>query len=265
MATGCTRGLPRVLVAALALGAPTPLLAQVSARSDSSNHETNVWVSYTGNHRWSSRFGLYLEGQLRRAEGVTAPKQLLFRPGIQYHWRERVTVSAGYAFQHSSPHGAFGDPIATPDHRAWEQVELENSAGRLTLAQRVRVEHRWQADVEAPAGAPARRAGWTYGNRARVQLRATRPLHGGGGDAAGWYVTATEEPFVRFGAGAEGHALDQNRAFIGVGHRWGEHLRVEGGYLNQYDLQPRGRGREVSHTLQIVFASSAPLGRGRER
>ena len=69
---------------------------------------------------------------------------------------------------------------------------------------------------------------------------------------------------MRVGGGSQGRAFDQNRAFLGLGYRWGEGLRVEGGYLNQYDVPARGRAREVSHVLQVAFYSDAPLGpRGR--
>ena len=246
-----------MLSALLACAAPSVSGAQQRTELDSVRHDANTWLVYTGNHRWSTRWGLYVEGQVRRAEGLTAPKQLLVRPGLQYHWTNRVTLTAGYAFQRTSPHGILAEPIVAPEHRAWEQVEVETPAGRVALQHRVRVEHRWEAHVEEDAGTSARREGWDYSNRARYQLRATRPLHGGAADDPGWYVTATEEPFVRFGGAAEGRAFDQNRAFLGLGYRWGERLRVEGGYLNQYDVPERGRAREVSHVLQLAFYSDA--------
>ena len=244
-------------LAAPTLAAPALAAAQAGEAPDSVRHDANAWVVYTGNHRWSSRWGLYFETQLRRAEGLSAPKQFLLRPGLQYHWTDRVTLSAGYAFQRTSPHGIMAEPIAVPEHRAWEQVEIETPARRVVLQHRLRVEHRWEAHVEDEGSDALRREGWDYSNRARYQLRATRPLHGGKADDPGWYVTATEEPFVRFGGVAEGRAFDQNRASMGLGYRWGERLRVEGGYLNQFDVPERGRAREVSHVLQLAFYSDA--------
>lgn len=76
-------------------------------------HDANVWLVHTGNH-----FGLYVETQLRRADGLWSPKQLLLRPGLQYHWTDRVTLTAGYAYQRTSPHGVLAEPLAVPEHRA---------------------------------------------------------------------------------------------------------------------------------------------------
>ena len=246
------------LCAAVAL--PAAVGAQASG-GDSTNHEPNAWVVYSGSHAWSSRFGLYLEGQVRRADGVRAPKQLLFRPGLQYRWTERVAVTAGYAYQRTSPHGILAAPVAVPEHRAWEQVEVETPAGRLGVEHRVRLEHRWEQEVETSPGLAARRAGWASSTRARYQLRATRPLHGGAPDAPGWYLTATAEPFARVSGGGGGRAFDQSRAFLGAGRRWGKGLRVEGGYLNQHDVPERGPARETSHVLQLAVYSDAPLTR----
>ena len=250
-------------LAALILTLPAAARAQESGPADSTRHDANVWAVYAGSHQWSTHFGVHLEGQVRRADGLNAPKQFLLRPGVRYSWTDRVTLTAGYAYQRTSPHGLLAEPIPVPEHRAWEQVEVETPAGRVALAHRVRLEHRWQADVEEDDTGAARRSGWSYSNRARYQLRATRPLHGGAPDDAGWYLTATEEPFVRVGPGGSGRSFDQNRAFLGLGRRWGERLRAEGGYLHQYDVPERGRAREVSHVLQLTIYSEAPIGRGR--
>lgn len=235
-----------------------PLGAQGAGR-DTVNHESNTWVAYNGSHDWSTRWGVYVEAQMRRSAFAARPKQALGRLGLRWHLRERVTFTAGYAFQHTSPHGDFSEPIAVPEHRAWEQVELEGSLGRVVLEPRLRIEHRFEREVDDEGTEPVL-AGWQHRNRARLQLRATLPLHGDTADAPGWYLTATEEPFVHFGANVEGRAFDQNRAFVGLRHRWGDALHVELGYLNQWDEQSSGRARELSHVLQVVFSSSAKLG-----
>lgn len=246
--------LPLALLAA-------PLGAQGPGR-DTVNHESNTWVAYNGSHDWSARWGVYVEAQLRRAAFTAQPEQALGRLALRHHLRRTVTVTAGYAFQHTSPHGDFSDPIAVPEHRVWEQVELEGSLGRVALEPRLRVEHRFEREVDDSGDEPAL-AGWQYRNRARLQLRATVPLHADTADAPGWYLTATEEPFVHFGANVEGRAFDQNRAFVGVRRRWSDALHVEVGYLNQWDEQPSGRARELGHVLQVVVSSSAKLGGAR--
>ena len=261
---GAARGSAAWLAAgALALAPCAPNAA--AAQGDSTRHAGNTWLVYNGTHDLSARLGLHLEAQLRRTDGIAAPKQLLLRPGVRVAFGDKVAATVGYAFQRTSPQGLLADPVATREHRGWQQVEIEAAAGRLTLQHRARLEQRWQEEVASDGPGAPRVTGWAYENRARYQLRLTRPLRsdaspGGDAEAPGWYLTATEEPFVRFGRDV-GRAFDQNRAFLGVGRRWGEALRAEAGYLNQYARAARGRALEVSHVLQAAVYADAPFRR----
>jgi hypothetical protein len=228
------------------------------APRDSTRHDANVWLVYNGRHDWSSRWVLVADAQVRRSSGATLPKQFLIRPGLAYMWRHDVRLTVGYAYQRTAPQGLLADAIATDEHRAWQQVEVAQPAGLLALDHRLRLEQRWQEDVSA--GAAPRVTGWAYQNRARYQLRATRSLQGSKPTAPGWYATATEEPFVRWG-GAPRRTFDQNRVFAGLGHRWRNDSRLEVGYLNQYARAGAGRAREINHVLQVTLVSEAPLRR----
>jgi hypothetical protein len=250
-----------LLSGALLVAAAGALGAQgVAAPPDSSRHAANVWLVYNGRHALSARWALFADAQVRRADGLARPKQWLVRPGLRYRWREHVSLTAGYAFQRTSPHGLLAEEIPTDEHRVWQQIEVERPAGRTALEHRLRLEQRWEEDV-SDAGGTARVTGRGYQNRARYRLSATRPLHGGEPDAPGWYLAASDEPFVRWGPGV-GRTFDQNRAFVGLGRRWSDGLRVEGGYLNQYARAGSGRAVEVNHVLQLTLVSEVPLRRG---
>lgn len=252
---GCAAALLTAAAAACAAAVPTAARGQ----TDSSRQVANLWLVYNGTHAWSSRWALLAEAQWRRTDFAARPKQLLLRTGLEYTWTDRVSLGAGYTYLGTSPHGPLADPISSDEHRAFEQVSVSHDVGRVALDHRLRVEQRWQAEVES-GGGPPRAVGRAYANRGRYQIRATRPLHAGDVEHPGWYATATGEPFLRFGRDV-GRAFDQSRVFVGLGYRWKGATRIEGGYLRQDRRPAAGRAREANHALHVSLYSEAPLRR----
>lgn len=245
--------LPIVFVVARpASGQSTPY------RSTSDNGAT--WLAYTGVHplREGSPWRLHVEGQLRQSPGVERPLGRLFRTALLHTLGASATTGAGYAFFRSYPYGGFSDeaPIAD-EHRIYEQLDLRHATGVLRFAHRHRLEQRWIEQIARDAAGVERRDGWRYVNRYRYQFRTTVQRHPN--DVAQPYLTAYDELFIGFGRNVTGNVFDQNRAFAGAGYRWGDALRVEAGYLNQYVLRGNGREVEQNHTLFVGFASDAPL------
>lgn len=227
-------------------------------RATSDNGAT--WLAYTGVHplREGSPWRLHVEGQLRQSPGVVRPQGRLFRTALLHTLGASATTGAGYAFFRSYPYGGFSDEAPVSDeHRAYEQLDLRHTAGVLRFTHRYRLEQRWQEQIARDAAGEERRTGWRYTNRFRYQFRTTvqrRP-----NNVAQPYLAAYNELFVSFGENVTGNVFDQNRAFAGAGYRWGDALRVEAGYLNQYVLRGNGREVERNHTLFVGFASDAPL------
>lgn len=238
-----------------------PLAAQTPLPTASPVHDAaNVWVAYTGNHHLTSRVGLHLEAQLRRDDGIALQKQTLLRPGVHWYVTKTLTATAGYGYVHTSPGSALSEPIAITEHRLWEQLSLSTAAGRFTIANRARLEQRWEPDVVKRAPTPPYMDGYKYNNRARYQVRVSHPLHRGAPGARGLYATAFDEAFLRVGSSAAGRHFRQNRAFVGLGYRRSAALRMEAGYMQQLVVPARGPARERNHTLSLSLFSEAWLG-----
>ena len=126
------------------------------------------------------------------------------------------------------------------------------------LDHRYRLEQRW---VERRSGTveESRREAWTYSNRARYLLRGTLAPGGGAPQGGEPYLAAYDELFVGFGRNVRNNVFDRNRAFVGVGYRWGPALGVEVGYLNQYALRASGTEAERNHVVLVNFVSDAPF------
>jgi hypothetical protein len=253
----------RHLTAAIsaALLATSPAAAQAPARVTRSN--ANAWLMYFGDHRLSSALGAHLEAQLRRADVVTDPQQLLLRAGLNHYAAPGAMLSGGYAYVLTSPYGKFPSPVAFPEHRAWQQLQLAHTAGPLAWQHRFRLEQRWVGQMAQAGGGDPRVEVWRYTNRFRALTRGTLPLRGRTLEPRELYLTAYDELFVNFGRQVQLNVFDQNRAYAALGYRAGSAVRVELGYLNQRVFRANGREVENNHTLQAALYSTAPFARAR--
>src|SRR5207244_3714693 len=119
------------------------------------------------------------EYHLRRIDFISSWQQSLARLGLVLKLTDRVSVSGGYTFFITYPYGNYpaadaGVPV--PEHRIYEDIQLDDQFGRLKLSHRFRLEQRWTGQ---PSDAnPRRIASWEYEHRVRYQLSATFPLKG---------------------------------------------------------------------------------------
>jgi len=238
--------------------APPPAAAQGSGRTVKSN--TNAWLMYFGDHALSDRLALHLEAQLRRANGLRDPQQLLLRPGLIYSLARNARITAGYGYVETYPYGELPVPYRFPEHRAWEQLQLTHATGRLGWLHRYRLEQRWVGSVDTVGGRERVRE-WRASGRMRYLLRGTLPLLGRTLDAGEPYLSAYDELFVSFGRNVQMNVFDQNRAYAAVGFALGSSTRLELGYLDQLVAKPDGVRFERNHTAQLALFSAVPFHR----
>lgn len=216
------------------------------------------WLMYFGDHPVSDRWGVHLEGQLRRTNGVLAPQQILLRPGVNFKVNSHLLLTGGYAFVRTSRYGGFPAVAAFPEHRLFEQALIKHKIKAVGLQQRLRLEQRFVGSVPAPA---ADVEGWETRNRFRYMLRGDIPLpfriHG----ERRFGIALYDEAFWQFGANRGPQYLDQNRAYGALTYQLTKNNRLEFGYLHQYVPQRNGRITEHNHTLQLALFSITPIGR----
>ncbi|HMX40491.1 MAG TPA: DUF2490 domain-containing protein [Saprospiraceae bacterium] len=230
--------------------------AAVAQRQHTTNR--NSWLMYFGDHKFSPHWGLHVEAQLRRSDGVNIGQQLLLRPGINYHFSPALFASAGYCFVQTYPYGEFAAKSSFPEHRLWEQLQFKNVTGRLEWINRLRLEQRW---VDAPTlqGSTYQPGPAVYSNRMRLLNRVSLPLHGKSIEDKTWYLSAYDEVFLGFGKNVALNILDQNRAYAALGYKVPRLGRVELGYLFQRVFKADGVKTENNHTLMLGLASTLPL------
>jgi hypothetical protein len=236
----------------------SPLFAQQTTRSETTN--TNAWLMYFGNHKFTSRWGLHAEIQWRRHDLFSEDQQLLLRTGVDYYLKDNSRFTVGYAFVETYPYGEFAVPNAFPEHRIWQQFLTTQTIGRVKLSHRYRLEQRNIGNA-----ATGEMSGGRYENRFRYMAKLTVPL------VKDWerplFFAAYDEIFLNFGKEVAYNIFDQNRAYAALGFTVTPTLKVELGYLYQLvqlrslDMTadaPRNKV-ENNHTLQIGVYSTLPF------
>ena len=104
----------------LLLSASAVLFGPVTTRAADKRTDSNgnLWLNYVGDHAiGDGPWGLHLEVQTRRADFGDDWQQLLIRPGINYQLSPTLSVSAGWAYVHTSRYGNYPAAAAFPEHR----------------------------------------------------------------------------------------------------------------------------------------------------
>ncbi|MGM9511425.1 DUF2490 domain-containing protein [Larkinella sp. GY13] len=192
------------------------------------------WFVYTGDHKLSEKWSLHTEYQWRRIQYVRTWQQSLARLGVNYKLTDKVQLGGGYTHFVTFPYG--DHPVAdqgvpTPEHRLYQDIQVDDTVGRLLLSHRFRFEERWLSQI-AETGS-RRISGWNYENRVRYQIAVELPLQGVTIDDNEFYLTFFDELFISFGKNAGVNIFNQNRILGGLGYQFWDHFKLELGYLNQ--------------------------------
>ena len=209
----------------------------------SSGSQSNTWLMFLSDVRFSPHWGLHAEAQVLRTHTAEQGLQNVLRAGANYYATDNLLLTGGYAYSRAFPDAGYPLPTA-PEHRLYQQIQLHDTGSRVQVQHRYRLEQRW---VQLQ---PAQNR--VFLNRMRYQLRLTMPLIGKELAAGIPFVTASDEVFVGFGR-REGQGLfKQNRAYAALGYQLSKAASVEIGYLNQLVRPLSETSRfELNENLQL--------------
>lgn len=217
-----------------------PVLIAISFTAYSQNdrlkdRNTIAWSQLYLTIPLSKKTDLLVEYQWRRTDGFKNWQQSLLRGAFQYKPNDKVAIAAGYGWIETFVYG--DHPIANngtfPEHRLYEQVQMKNSFGKLSLTQRLRIEQRWLGR-RAPA-ADRKIEEWLFSHRFRYLIRLQYPLTPSGKI----FVAAADEVFISAGKNIGVNIFDQNRLMFLLGMKMNNNISIEAGYLSQSLIQSR--------------------------
>jgi len=231
------------------------LISNFSVAQKQTEEHFNGWLMYFGTHKFTEKWGLHIETQLRRNDYVIHPQQLLLRGGLNYHLNNNITFTAGYCFVETYPYGKFPSKATFPEDRIWEQLQIKTPLNKVEWISRFRLEQRfvknpvYKDDTYKPGAA-------IYTNRFRLLNRFSIPLNNTTIEDKTFYISAYDELFINFGKNVALNIFDQNRAYLAIGYKIPKLGRLEIGYLNQLIVKSNGIQVENNHTLQLGISST---------
>lgn len=202
------------------------------------NIEENLgsWWMYFGTHKFSEKYSLHYETQLRNYEIVSNFNQLLPRVGLNYHIDKNTSITAGYAWiptQTSMGEGFDGDLVT--ENRIWQQFILKNKVGNINFRHRYRLEQRW-----IKLGGETK-----YKNRARYMLSLRLPISKN--EDSPLFISLYDEIFLNI----SDTPFDQNRLFAALGYQINKQMNFQLGYLRH-----RSGGLDLNRLQLAVFLNT---------
>ncbi|GGE96732.1 hypothetical protein GCM10011383_04410 [Hymenobacter cavernae] len=197
---------------------------------------------YFGDARFAERWSLHTEFQYRRTNGLRDPQQYFYRIGLNYHASEKLMLTAGYVYLLSLPYGDYPDPGRSWERRFYQQLQLEETYGKLGIMHRFRQEQRWLRDAGSDT--------YKISNRSRYRIQLTLPIKGKNDEPNTLYVTAYNDLFISYGPNVKQNIFNQNRLYGALGYQFTKATSLELGYLYQIVQHDDGQVFEYNHTLQ---------------
>ncbi|WP_188810491.1 DUF2490 domain-containing protein [Hymenobacter cavernae] len=207
-----------------------------------SDRNNNAWLMYFGDARFAERWSLHTEFQYRRTNGLRDPQQYFYRIGLNYHASEKLMLTAGYVYLLSLPYGDYPDPGRSWERRFYQQLQLEETYGKLGIMHRFRQEQRWLRDAGSDT--------YKISNRSRYRIQLTLPIKGKNDEPNTLYVTAYNDLFISYGPNVKQNIFNQNRLYGALGYQFTKATSLELGYLYQIVQHDDGQVFEYNHTLQ---------------
>jgi len=203
----------------------TPVLAIDPER------ELGSWIGATSALRYSDRWSLFVQGELRTWETASNLNELLWRVAGHYDFGKKHMGAFGYVRVDTWP---YTDVRFRKfyENRFYQEFLIKSKWGKGKVSHRFRLEQRWITTEEF---------GTEFSNRARYKLGYTYPIGKKTLEPGTSFIAALNEIFVDFDRGdywfnlEEAEAgLNQNRLMFSGGRQLTRHSSIRVGLMWQH-------------------------------
>ena len=220
------------------------------AQTKSTEHINRIWGGYFNQTRFSDKWGLWSEVQLRTKEDfVKDISQSIVRVGVMYYLDDATKLTAGYAYVNDFP-GDNHKNISAPEHRPWQQIQWHTKYGKNRMMQWIRLEERYRHKIKNDDELAE---GYNFNWRIRYNVWYEIPFIKNGAQPNSWSFIANDEVHVNFGKQIVNNYFDQNRLFLGLKYQTGEHSNLQFGYMNLFQQLAAGNKYRNINVIRIFF------------
>lgn len=224
----------------------------------STTHLNQVWYGYFNQTRFSRRWGLWSDLQLRSKENYFDNlSQSLVRIGLTHYLTDNTKLTLGYAWINHFP-GDNHAYISQPEHRIWQQVQWHTKFPRLRLMQWIRLEEKFRHKI---AGNSELAPGYDYSWKLRYNFLFNVPIGKKAFVPGSFSFVANDEIHINFGNNIVYNYFDQNRFFIGFSYHLTATDNIQFGYMNQFQQLSSGNAYKSVVAARIFYFHNLDLRR----
>lgn len=210
------------------------------------------WLATFNTIKTGKKTSIHYDMQFRSSGQWKQMQTMLFRPGLNYHFRKNMTATVGYALIENR-RNITGVSGYAPEHRIWEQFIVTHPAAHAAVQHRFRLEQRFIGQPVVD-GSGLKTENYNTTNRLRYFFRSVIPLQQTKTFEKGWFAAVQNEFFGNIGekSNVNGKFFDQNRLYLAGGYRISKKIDIEAGYLNQY-VNGRNSNFTNTHVAQLAL------------
>jgi Protein of unknown function (DUF2490) len=235
-----------ILLALIGLSAAT---AGAQTKKTITSQE-QVWLGYFNQTRFTDRWGIWAEAQLRTQDDFfNKLNQSILRGGLTYYIYDKSKLTAGYAWVNNFPGEGHRD-ISQTEHRFWQQIQWHTNYPKVRTMQWVRLEERYRRKI---ANDSTLAEGYNFNYRIRYNLLLQVPLSPKGPVKNSFSFIVNDEVHINFGKNIVYNYFDQNRFFIGFAWHVNDHDNLQFGYMNVFQQLPAGNQYKNNHVARIFY------------
>jgi len=208
-------------MAAAAAIAGLLLLFPVPSRAQTGEDVLGTWLIYNGTIRFSPKWSIFTEGQIRLWEVASNINEALARAALHYDFpNSQAMVGLGYLRQATWPYIDTGEGREKIENRIYEQFGLQQRWLRAHFDHRYRLEQRWLKGTSTGTT--------TFSIRTRYRIQVTTPLNRGEMEPGAWFLNFYDEIFITFDSE---RSFDQNRLYGAGGYQFTPLANLQVGML----------------------------------
>jgi hypothetical protein len=199
-----------------------------SSNATAAESDLEQWSVAFANHDYDGNWSNSLQLETRFSDNKNGLKEVIFKPSGYYRFNPTAQLGFGYKYQFKRDN---------PDEQdLWQEFHYRTPVGKYGINHQFRLEQRFIDNIDGMIP------------RVRYLIHTSIPL------GAHRYIALSEA--VRFNLTDKGEGpvdgFEQNRIYAGVGFRANRRLKLEVGYLWQYERQRIGPN-ESNHVLRMQF------------
>jgi hypothetical protein len=231
-------------------------LFSVAHSQKQTQNVNQVWMGYANQTRFSDKWGIWAEAQLRTKEDFVDDLSLgMIRAGLTYYLNDDTKLTAGYAFINHFP-GDNHQNISQPEHRPWQQIQWHTKYTKLRLMQWIRLDERFRRKV---LNNDELADGYNFNFRARYNILALFPLSRNRFQPKSLSLVLNDEVHVNFGKEIVYNYFDQNRFFLGFAYQVNKHDNIQFGYMNIFQQLGAGNRYRSTHAARVFYFHNLDL------